>query len=316
MNKNKFLSVLFEYSQFLMLVLICLFLAITTPAFRTFENLTNILMQQMPFLLIISIGMTMAILTKGIDLSIGATLALSSCIGAFFIKDGNILMGVIFALMIGLAIGFMNGFLITKVQLVPFIATYTMNMVVRGLTYLFMGGLLYYRFDKGFRKIATGSIGPFSNLFIIALAIFLTILFLLKKTTFGASVYSIGMNRNATQLTGVHTDRKIIVVYTLNGLLAAITGILYIARLNAAESTIGTDFTIKMIAATLIGGTPFSGGKGGIERTLIGVAIMMVISNGLNINGVSSLWQEVVFGVVIIISLFIDKLGEKYISRA
>jgi ribose transport system permease protein len=316
MNNKKFLAVIFEYSQFLMLVLICLFLAITTPAFRTLENLTNILMQQMPFLLIISIGMTMAILTKGIDLSIGSTIALSSCVGAFFIKDGNIVTGIVAALAIGILIGLTNGLLITKVQLVPFIATYTMNMVVRGLTFLFMGGLLYYGFDKGFRRIATGSIGPFSNLFIFAIVIFLIMFFILKKTTFGASIYSMGMNRNATQLSGIHTDRKLIAVYTLNGFLAAVTGILYIARLNAAESTIGTDFTIKMIAATLIGGTPFSGGKGGIERTLLGVAIMMVISNGLNINGVSSLWQEVVFGVVIIISLFIDKLGEKFISRA
>lgn len=298
-----------------MFFLICLFLAITTPAFRTLDNLTNIVMQQMPFLLIIGIGMTMAILTKGIDLSIGATLALSSCVGAYFIKDGKDATGVAVALAIGIAVGLINGLLITKIKLVPFIATYTMNMVVRGLAYLFMGGLLYYGFSDKFRSIAVNNLGPFSNLFIISFIVFFILLFILKKTTFGMSVYSIGMNRYATKLSGINTDAVLITVYTINGLLAAITGLLYIARLNAAESTIGTDFTIKMMAATLIGGTPFTGGKGGIERTMIGVAIMMVISNGLNIKGVSSLWQDAVFGAVIVISLFINKLGEKLIAR-
>lgn len=311
MKQLRLVDVAFKYSQLLLLLILILFLSLTTESFLTVGNISNVIMQQVPFLLIISIGMTMAILTKGIDLSIGATLALSSCIAAYFINDGNIFLGIVVGLMVGLAVGCVNGLLITKVKLVPFIATYTMNMVVRGLTYLFMGGMLYYGFDPRFRTLATGDVLGISNVIIFAMLIFLVLLFVLKKTTFGRNVYSIGLNKEATKLSGINTDKVLISVYAINGLLAAITGILYIARLNAAEGTIGDGFTIRLMAATLIGGTPFSGGRGGIERTLLGVLIMMFLANGMNLNGISSLWQEAVFGGVIILSLIINKIGEK-----
>ena len=313
--KRKILHAVFKYSQLLILLLIVIYLAFTTKGFLTADNLSNVIMQQSPLLLIISMGMTLSILTKGIDLSIGSNLALSSCVAAYFIKDGNIAGGILIALLVGMLIGATNGFLITKARLVPFITTYTMDMVVRGIVYLFMGGSLIFGFSNGFCKIATGNIGPFSNLLIISLFLFLILLFALKKTTYGRNVYAAGCNINATELSGVKTDNVIFSVYVIDGLLAAVAGLLYIARLNAAESTIGSSFTMEMMAATLIGGTPFSGGKGGIERTLLGVLIMMFIENGMNLNGVSSQLQEAVFGVFIIISLIIDKIGSKYATN-
>lgn len=313
--KQKILHAAFQYSQLLILLLIVLYLALTTKGFLTPANLSNVIMQQSPFLLIISMGMTLSILTKGIDLSIGSNLALSSCVAAFVIKSGNIAGGILTALVIGLTIGAVNGFLITKARLVPFITTYTMDMVVRGIVYLIMGGSLVFGFSKSFCSIATGSVGPVSNLLIISLSLFLILLFALKKTTYGRNVYAVGCNINATKLSGVNTDNVIFSVYVIDGLLAAVTGLLYIARLNAAESTIGGDFTMEMMAATLIGGTPFTGGKGGIERTLLGVLIMMFIENGMNLNGVSSQLQEAVFGVFIIVSLIIDKVGSKYATN-
>ena len=309
--RQKVLTTIFKYSQVLMLLVIIIGFSLTTENFCTLDNVTSVVMQQLPFLLIISMGMTMAIITKGIDLSIGSILALSSCVGAYFLQKGQDLTGVLAALLIGLALGMMNGLLITKVHLIPFIATYSMNLVVRGLAYLFMGGLLYYGFSDRFRSLATGSFAGISNLLIISMVLFFALLFVLKRTVFGRNVYAMGFNRNATTLSGINTDRVLISIYTVNGLLAAVTGLLYISRLNAAESTIGNDFTLKMIAATLIGGTPFSGGKGGIEKTIVGVLIMMFLTNGMNLNRVSSLWQDAVFGAVIVLSLLINKLGEK-----
>ena len=309
--RQKVLTTIFKYSQVLMLLVIIIGFSLTTENFYTLDNFTTDVMQQLPFLLIISMGMTMAIITKGIDLSIGSILALSSCVGAYFLQKGQDLTGVLAALLIGLALGMMNGLLITKVHLIPFIATYSMNLVVRGLAYLFMGGLLYYGFSDRFRSLATGSFAGISNLLIISMVLFFALLFVLKRTVFGRNVYAMGFNRNATTLSGINTDRVLISIYTVNGLLAAVTGLLYISRLNAAESTIGNDFTLKMIAATLIGGTPFSGGKGGIEKTIVGVLIMMFLTNGMNLNRVSSLWQDAVFGAVIVLSLLINKLGEK-----
>ena len=309
--RQKVLTTIFKYSHVLMLLVIIIGFSLTTENFCTLDNFTTVVMQQLPFLLIISMGMTMAIITKGIDLSIGSILALSSCVGAYFLQKGQDLTGVLAALLIGLALGMMNGLLITKVHLIPFIATYSMNLVVRGLAYLFMGGLLYYGFSDRFRSLATGSFAGISNLLIISMVLFFALLFVLKRTVFGRNVYAMGFNRNATTLSGINTDRVLISIYTVNGLLAAVTGLLYISRLNAAESTIGNDFTLKMIAATLIGGTPFSGGKGGIEKTIVGVLIMMFLTNGMNLNRVSSLWQDAVFGAVIVLSLLINKLGEK-----
>lgn len=309
--KNKIVSTIFKYSQAVMLLVLVLVLSIVKKEFATWDNLSNVFMQQVPLLLILSVALTMSILTKGIDLSIGSTVALSSCVAAYFIVNGQVVLGVIVAFAIGGAIGIVNGLLITKLHLVPFIATYTMNKIVRGAAYLFMAGGLYFGFSDNFRIVGVGSIGSISNLFIIAIGILIVLVFILKKTTFGRAVYSIGMNKEATQLSGINTDRVLIIIYVINGLLASLGGLLYIARLNAAEATIGNNFNLQMMAATLIGGTPFTGGKGGVERTLIGVSIMMVLSNAMNIYNISSLWQDAVFGGVIVLSLLMDKLGEK-----
>lgn len=308
---KKIISVIFQYSQVVMLFLILIVFSVTTPNFFTANNFLTVIMKQLPFLLIISLGMTMAIIAKGIDLSMGSTLALSSCIAAYFLAKGQDISGILAALAISCLIGFLNGILITKVHLVPFIATYSMNLVVRGLTYLFMGGLMYYGFSESFCSIAGGSILGISNLLWISGIIFLILLFVIRKTVFGRNLYAVGSNQAATTLSGIDSEKVLIAVYTLNGLLSGITGLLYISRLNAAESTIGSDFTLKMIAATLIGGTRFGGGKGGIGLTLIGVLIMMFLTNAMNLNKVSSLWQDAVFGGVIILSLFIGLLGEK-----
>lgn len=309
--KKQVVNLVFKYSQVVMLLLIIVVFAITTPKFFTLNNFATVIVKQLPFLLIISLGMTMAILANGIDLSIGSTLALSSCVASYFLVKSQDGIGILAAIVISCAVGFINGILITKIHLVPFIATYSMNLVARGLAYLFMGGLMYYGFSESFCKLAGGSILGVSNLLWVAVIIFLVMLFVMKKTVFGRNLYSVGSNKEATTLSGINSDRVLIAVYTINGLLAGITGLLYISRLNAAESTIGADFTLQMIAATLIGGTRFGGGKGGIVRTLIGVLTMMFLTNAMNLNKVSSLWQDAVFGAVIILSLFIDLIGEK-----
>lgn len=312
--KRRVVQTVFKYSQVMVLLLIILIFSLTTPRFFTLDNFSTVIIKQLPFLLIISLGMTMAILTNGIDLSIGSTLALSSCVASYFLVKNQDALGILVAIVISCVIGFINGILITKIHLVPFIATYSMNLVARGLTYLFMGGMMYYGFSERFCNLAAGSLLGIPNLILVAGLVFFAMLFMMKKTVFGRNLYCVGSNLTATNLSGINTDRILITVYTLNGLLAGITGLLYISRLNAAESTIGQDFTLKMIAATLIGGTRFGGGKGGIVRTLIGVLTMMFLTNAMNLNKVSSLWQDAVFGLVIILSLFIDLLGDKIMN--
>ncbi len=312
--KKQVIQAIFKYSQVVVLALIILIFSFTTPNFFTSDNFATVIVKQLPFLLIISLGMTMAIIANGIDLSIGSTLAFSSCVASWFLVKGQDLLGILMALVISSVIGFINGILITKIHLVPFIATYSMNLVVRGLAYLFMGGMMYYGFSENFCNLASGSLLGIPNLILIAALIFIILLFVSKGTVFGRNLYAVGSNKEATTLSGICSDHVLIAVYTVNGLLAGITGLLYISRLNAAESTIGNDFTLKMIAATLIGGTRFGGGTGGIIRTLLGVLTMMFLTNAMNLNKISSLWQDAVFGLVIILSLFIDLAGEKVMN--
>jgi ribose transport system permease protein len=289
-------------------------LSLVNSRFLTVANLANVITQQAPFLMLISFGMTLAIITKGIDLSLGATVALSSCLAAYFIKNGQIMAGVLVSLGVGAAAGAVNGILITKVGLSPFFATYGMDWLIRGFAYMFMGGTMIYGLDEKFRLIGTGSVCGVSNLIIITAVIFVILFVLLCRTNYGRNIYAIGCNERATRLSGVNTSQKLISVYMIGGFLAAVAGLLYIARLNAAEAVIGENFSMQSMAATLVGGTSFIGGQGGIGRTVIGALIIVFITNGLNLLNISSLWQQVLTGLVILLSLFIEKFGNRIIE--
>ncbi len=283
------------------------------------ENIFNVLMIQAPFMLIYCFGMTMVILTGGLDLSIGSVAAFSSYIGATLIIQGNVVLGVAVGLAIGAGIGVVNGLLISKVKLSPFIATYGMDWVIRGLVLFILAGTKIFGFCDGFRLISTGKPIVFSdtmsisNPFIIAMVIFVGLMFLLRKTTFGRNVYAAGSNIRATRITGVNTDKVIIIIYMISGLLAAVAGLLYAAVLDCAEPNIGTNYALLAIAATLVGGTSIAGGKGGVSNTIIGVLVMVFLTNALAVLGVSHLWQEAVFGIVIIAAALMEKARQKQI---
>lgn len=309
--KYKAMNFILKYARFLILIILLISLTFLSPAFMTFKNITNVL-GQASLLIIVSYGMTLAIIVKGIDLSMGSVLALSSCVAASFIKSGNLIVGIAAGLLIGLICGSINGIVITKIGLTPFIATYGMDWISRGLAYVFMGGTQIYGFNRTFRFIGSGEIMGIPLLIIEVLLVTLILSFVTYKTVYGRNIYAIGCNIKATKLSGINTDRIVISVFAINGLLAAFAGILYISRLNAAEALIGTDFTLNSIAATLIGGTPFSGGEGGIGRTIIGAAIMTFLINGMNLLEISPYWQTATVGFVILLSLFIENISKHF----
>ncbi|HML37587.1 MAG TPA: ABC transporter permease [Bacillota bacterium] len=307
-------DIAFRYSRAILLIIIIIGFGIFNGNMLTTNNIGNVINQQAPFIILYSFGMTLAIITKGIDCSIGSIVALSSCVAAYFIKSGHIAGGIAVGMLIGLACGCINGLLITKIKLAPFIATYGMDWVIRGMAYIIMGGAMIYDFSDDFRVIATGSALHMSSLLIIAVIISAVLIAVLRFTVYGRNIYSIGSNMNATKLSGINTDRIIISVYAISGFLAAVTGLLYVARLNAAEALIGQDFTLKAIAATLIGGTSFQGGKGGVGNTIIGALIMVFLANGMNLMGISNLWQDAVFGFIIILSALIEKITSRQMA--
>ena len=186
-----------------------------------------------------------------------------------------------------------------------------MNWMTRGLALVFMGGNIVYGFPKSFRFLGAGyMLGIPTPIWVMAI-VFALLYVLLHKTKMGRNIYATGANREAAFLSGVKTGNVIIGLYTLAGFLVGLGALMYISRLNAAEPGIGESFALEAIAATLIGGTPFTGGEGGISRTLTGAFILTLLSNGMNLLGVSSLWQSAAFGGVIIFAIMLERLSKR-----
>jgi len=291
------------------LIVLVIAISIVSPEFRTFDNFLSLL-RQSAINGFIAFGMTCVILTGGIDLSVGSVLALTTAFAAAMIK-GGIPAGVamLAALLIGGIFGTTSGLLVTKGRLQPFIATLITMTVFRGVTMIFtdgkpisgLGGSALLKFiGKGFvLKI------PFPViLFLVVFGIFF---FVLTKTTFGRRIYATGSNAESAKLAGVNIDRTKIAVYAISGVMAALSGLILLSRLGSAQPTLGEGYELDAIAAVALGGTSMNGGRGRIWGTFTGVLIIAVLSNGLNILGVSSYYQAVVKGIVILIAVLSDR---------
>lgn len=308
------ISIFYErFSRLLLLVLILIGLAIITPVgtFFTWTNFSIVMFQQAPFMMLMSFGMTLAIITKGIDTSMGSVLVLSSMLSAEFIRTGNIMVGVLVALSVGAICGLANGIIITRVGVAPFIATFGIGGVALGLGFATTGGMAIFDFPANFRWIAVGNILTIPNIAIITALIFLVLHFLTRKTLFGRRMYASGFNFNATTLSGIQAMNTVTIVYVINGLLAATAGVLYMARLNAADPGISAHFTLDSIAAALIGGTSFGGGKGSVGKTVIGALIIVFIRNGMNILGVPPTWAQTAIGFIILFSIALEAIAQR-----
>ena len=306
MNKKISRDGLMKYSRILILAVLFLFFALSAKTFAQWSNIKNIIFQQVPFLMVLSIGMTIAIILKGVDLSIGSVLALSSCIAALILQaTENVVLCIASGLAVGILCGLINGIMIAEVGVSAYIATYTMQWIAKGIAYVLLGGGQVYNLDTRFRNIFVG--WPYM-LLTIALVLALLLLFVMNRTIWGRNVYVVGNNPKAARMAGVSVVKTYVICYTLIGFLASLTGLMYIANLNAAEPVIGDNFPIRAIAASLIGGASFGGGQGNIYNALIGSCIMIVLTNGLLQLGVSSYWQQAAIGFVIVLSIIFERI--------
>ena len=283
-----------------------------------FQNIINVFLLQVPYIAIYAFGMTLAILVGGLDLSQGGIAAFSTCVGAMFIIRGGLvdtILGILICIAIGAVFGLLNGIIITKAKVPPFIATYGMEWSVRGLSYIMMGGAMIFGFTDGFRDIARGSILGISNVSVIAIVILVVLLFVTLKTTFGRNIYMVGANPQAAKLSGVNNDFVITMVFMISGALGSTAGILYVSRLNTAEVFLGTEFALTALAASLIGGTRQGGGVGGVINTIQGVMILMFVFNLLNVWRVSVLWHPLAFGVIIVFAALLEKARTAYLVK-
>ena len=225
------------------------------------------------------------------------------------------MLGIAAALFAGLACGLVNGVLVTVGRIPPFIATYGMLWIAFGLGYVFMKGEVIYGLPEGFRFIGAGFVWGIPVPVIVAVALLAALHFLLHKTVLGRAIYAIGGNPDAARLSGMPVTRRLITVYGLSGLLSGFAALVVIARINAADSSLGEDLLLPAIAAVCLGGTSLFGGVGGIMGTAVGSVILALIVNGINLLGVQTFWQNAVMGTIILISVLVDQLGGTRLVR-
>lgn len=301
-------------SALVVLIVLCLFLSVIQPAFRTSSNIINIL-QQVTVIAVLALGESLVIFLGRIDISVGSIVALAGIIMGKVIIEAGLpsIVGIFIALALGAACGCFNGVMIAKFRLQPMIATLAMMSMARGAALTIADGNTITGYSNGFRWISVGTIPGTSIPVQIVFMVLLYILFwyIMKYRKFGRYIYSVGGNEEATRLSGIDTDKIIISAYALCGLMAGLASYILVAKLNSAQSTAGLDYEMDAIASSVIGGASLLGGSGNLWGTFVGAIIMIVIRNGLNLMNVSSNLQKLVLGIVILIAVLADSFRQK-----
>ena len=301
---------LMEQKSLIALLVLIAIVSTLSPNFFTVNNFFNIL-QQTSVNAIMAVGMTLVILTSGIDLSVGSLLALTGAVAASMVgADVNAFVAVAGALALGAAIGACTGVIVAKGKVQAFIATLVMMLLLRGVTRVYTDGSpINTGFSDNADMFGWFGIGrPFGipTPVWLMIIVFIAAWYLLHHTRLGRYIYALGGNESATRLSGINVDRIKIMVYALCGLLAALASVIEVARLSSAQPMAGNGYELDAIAAVVLGGTSLAGGKGRIVGTLIGALILGFLNNGLNLLGISSNYQMIVKAVVILLAVLVD----------
>lgn len=295
----------------LVAVLLAIVLSFMSPFFMTVGNMTN-LSKQVSIVAILAAGQAVVIISGGIDLSVGSILALSAVvIGALIQVDVDPLVATLAGLLTGTLAGLVNGFVITKGRIPPFIATLGMLGIARGLALVITEGVSYQVLVPFFLYIGNAKMLGLPIPLFFVLATFLVVSVMMHLTVFGRHVYAIGGDERVARLQGIPVDRQKIKIYMLSGFLAALAAVVMTGRLAATPPSVGQGIELQAIAAVIIGGVSFVGGRGIVLTALIGALIMAMITNGLNILGISSFYQQVLIGIVIIVAVWLDNLKSR-----
>ncbi|BDC42110.1 ABC transporter permease [Paraburkholderia terrae] len=302
-----------KLGPFIALLVIAVGLSIVSHNFLTVDNLLNV-MRQASINALIAFGMTLVILLGGIDLSAGSVLALSSVIIASLLTSGMPAgLATLAGLVAGGLMGLVNGLVISKGKVAPFIATLGSMTVLRGLALVLSNGSPLSSFNSDlFSLLGGGYIARLVPIPVVLMLVMFAIFWvLLRKTVFGRHIYATGGNAESAKLSGVKVDRIQLYVYTISGVMAALAGVVLTSRLNSAQPTAGTGYELDAIAAVVLGGTSLTGGRGWIFGTLVGALLIGVLNNGLNLLDVSSFYQQVIKGGVILLAVLIDRGNKK-----
>lgn len=310
-SKQSFKQYFNQMGMVIILVLLCAGMAIFAPHFLEVNNMLNIF-KQVSITAILAAGMTLVILTGGIDLSVGSIVALTGVISVMMTNSGiNPIIAMITGVAVGLVAGIINGFFTAVPKLPSFIVTLGSMTYIRGLALVISGGYPLVLTNETFKFVGAGKILGIPTPIYITALVYITIFFVLKYTMFGRHVYAIGGNEEASRLTGIKVELTLIKVYAISGLLAGVAGVVLAGRLFSGQPTAGNMAELDAIAAVILGGTSFVGGFGRIQGTIIGVLIIAVLNNGLTLLNVDSYWQKVVMGAVIVAAVLLDRIRSR-----
>lgn len=289
------------------IAVMCVFFALKDPSFFTVSNFQSISLQ-ISVLAIIAIGQTLALLMGGMDLSVGSVVGISGMVAALTAAPLGVPTAMLLGVLTGAMVGALNGVIIARLRAPAFIATLGMLSVARGATYVISDGRPITDVPASYGRLAAGSVGPVPTPVVIVAALFIIFQMVLALTPFGRRIYSVGVNSVAARLSGVRVVRVQFLVYVLSGLLAGIGGIVLSSRTVSGQATAGAGFELQVIAAVVLGGVSFFGGRGSLWRAMVGVIFIGLLGNGLNMVNVSPYTQMVIIGLALMAALAVDQL--------
>ena len=312
-NGQNVVKTMLNYCIYLLLLLVCLILALTTTSFLTISNITNVMLQT-SIIAVLSIGITFVLITGNNDLSVGGVMAVSSAAGIGLIKlhGWSWWGGMLVIIGVAVLFGILNGCIVAYVKAPAFLTTLATQFVGRGLALVISGGSSWYDLPKPFTVITSTSIVRIPLMIVVVVALYVVFHVRLSKTIFGRRVYAVGSNPDSARVSGINVPKTILLAYVQCGFLVGLASILQVARMNSFWAAMGTGLESQAIAGAIIGGASMSEGVGNLLGTLAGVLLMGVFNNALNLYGVDANWQEAVRGFVIILAIVIDSIRNRY----
>jgi rhamnose transport system permease protein len=301
------------------IIVLSIIVQLRNPSFLTLENM-NDLMTNTAILSILAVGMMLVIVTRGIDLSIGATLALSGMISALTVSAYPglpPLVAIMLGTLIGIVCGLILGFLISKAGLLPIIATLGMMNIFRGVTFISSGGkwVSAHQMPDSFKGIATGSILGINTLIFIAVVIYIGFYYFINHTRTGRQIYAVGSNPESALISGINNDRILWMVYTIMGGLSGLAGVLWVSKFASAQGDTAMGYELSVIAACVLGGVSIAGGSGKISGLILGAVLLGILNNALPLINVSPFWQMAIQGSIILIAVLINALVKRGVDR-
>ncbi len=316
-NKNNKTAIFLKYINIIQTVgvflILFIFLSIVFSSFCTFINLSN-LVKQLATTLMIAASMTIVLISGEIDISVGSILGLAGVLGGIAVKEYGILVGFIVAICVGLAVGLFNGIVTIKGRIPSFITTLGTMLMARSLCYVVSNGLIIGGFPDEFAVLGQQELVGIPYLMILVAVLYLVIYTMLKRTKLGQHIYAVGSNKTAAVFSGINADRTKIKAFVINGMVAGLAGILTASRVMAIGPDSGTGLEFEVIAGVIIGGTSMDGGEGNVLQSIIGVLIIGMIRNGINMSELNIFWNNFVTGAVIVAAVLLDTF-RKYASN-